>query len=441
MQRSVNRYIAKQLPHPLATLLTAPPEALGRRNRLSNGFFYVAAACLGSGASIVCALLACWAVISAVLGRFPLALRREELPIVVTTTAFALVTIGAVLAQPGGADASRLILPMVIYFAPIFLVPRMRLSRLRHTLRPALFGAAIGGTLLLPIIGIEYALWTDRVQGFSGNPGPLSITALLTCGLSLLGLSRSRSRAYNVLAILGAAGASTAVLLSGMRGAWPALPLVLLAGLAIRKSDIAALWRRASRRRRIAAASLCILLACGIVAVVAPAMDARVDAFWSDLARMTTLPEDATSLNQRKAIYVASVEAFLERPLFGYGPQNIWQAITPYLDEQTFPGYRYSHLHDIGLTVGVGSGLLGLLSLLAMIVAPLWTAWRARHGVEGRLRLGFAVILVTSFLLPGLTNIMLYHDILDAVWIYSLSLIAASVTAPVHAEESEAEQR
>ena len=40
------------------------------------------------------------------------------------------------------------------------------------------------------------------------------------------------------------------------------------------------------------------------------------------------------------------------------------------------------------------------------------------------------LVAVTAFVGAGMTNMMLFHDILDAVWVFSLALISASVPAP-----------
>ncbi|GGE14216.1 hypothetical protein GCM10011390_36720 [Aureimonas endophytica] len=421
----------------LRRLLLEPGRyGLGRRNRLSNFTFFLLAACGGSAASVVAAVLAAWALISMLLRRFAFRLERSDLPIVLSMLLFVAVMASSDIYHQGLATGFSLGLAgyelgkLALLALPVLLVPRLRCSSFRDSLPPAFLGAAAGGILLIPICLVDYLLRADRVAGLAGNPGPLSICALLAAGWSLLSLPDRPRRGQALFAACGCLGACLAVLLSGMRGAWPALPAILLVALFARRRSLAELWRRGSPTLRAAVAGLALVVLVALAVAVAPVVRLRIEAMLSDLSLIGANVDTATSLNLRRAMYEAAMEAFRARPWFGYGREAHWAAIEPYLDSDAFAGFSFSHLHNIFLTVGIGAGLVGIAALVLVILAPLWTAFRARRLVGGTRRLAAALVLVLAFLVPGLSNIMFFHDILDAVWAFAVALIAASVPAP-----------
>jgi O-antigen ligase len=410
-------------------LLTPDPAALGRRNRLSTFTFFVLAAAGGSGASVVAGLLACWALISLVLRRFALRLTASDWIVVAASLLFFAIMSFSNLHHEHPSRGLLRVGALLPFVMPLVLIPRMRLSQFRDTLPVASAGMAVGGCLLLVIVLAEFFFFSARVQGFAGNQGPLSVTALLCAGWSILHLSRESSRLQLSLAVMGALGGSVAVFLSGMRGTWPLLPICLAIAVFTRRRELAALWRTWSPVARGLLAALTVAVLAGVAVLVAPMVGARIGEMWGELALILADVDTPTSLNLRKEMYSAAVQAIAARPWFGYGAQNHWAAVSPYLDASVFGGISFTHFHNVFLTVGVDAGLVGIAGFLAVVVSPLIVAWRARHAVGGGRRLGASLILVVAFLGAGMTNIMFFHDILDAVWVFSVSLLAASVPA------------
>ncbi|WP_193227584.1 O-antigen ligase family protein [Aureimonas psammosilenae] len=421
------------LGHARAVLFRPSRLDLGRRNGWSNFAFFVLAAAGGSGATVVAILLASWSLISMALRRFRVRIERSDLPVLLSLIGFFAVMAGSDLIHAGGdggaglGHAWHLVGKLLLFLLPVFLIPRMRCSVFRDTLPPAFAGAAVGGVLLIPICILSYAIEGERVAGLAGNPGPLSICALLAAGFSVLSLPDHPTRSRAVLAVVGCLGASFAVMMSGMRGAWPALPVVIAIALFARRGAVVERWRAKSPLVQ-AAMSVAVLLGVALVAVaVARVVGTRVEAMVSDLSQIAADVDSATSLNLRRAMYEAGMQAFAAQPFFGYGEAARWSAIQPYLDSQAFAGFSFSHLHNIFLTVGVDAGLLGIAALCFVLAAPVWTAWRARGRIGGGRRLAASLVLVTAFLVPGFSNIMFFHDILDSVWVFAATLIAASV--------------
>ncbi|MEX6504859.1 O-antigen ligase family protein [Jiella sp. M17.18] len=412
----------------LAALLYPSPDAIASRNRISWVLLFAAVPLAGSALSVAIALLAIWAGLSLVLGRFRFRFAAPDRPIVLSNLALVAVLVVTDFAHQPPLGAALKAVSLFFFVTPAVLVSRMRVGPAEPIL-PAVFrGAAIGGCLLLPIVLTQRFIFEIvRVYGFEGNAGPLSVVALLTCGLALLDLSPKRSAGRKALALTGALGAIVAVFLTGMRGSLPALPLILLVAVAARRQTLLGYWRQATARRRLLAVIFGALAVAAVGLVVVPSLIMRLAETKANLGLLSTKPEEATSIALRLDLYAASWQALWERPIFGWGESGMWQAVQPHLDPRLYNGFSFNHLHNIFLTVGVDAGLLGILAVIFVVAAPLWTAWKWRGAPAGRDRLAFAAILVCAYLIPGLTNIMFFHDILDSVWALSVSTLCASI--------------
>ncbi|SJZ71053.1 O-antigen ligase family protein [Consotaella salsifontis] len=427
---SVNRH-ASSFRKTFLALLYPPPEAMGSRNRLSVFVFFVLTAVGGSGASIVCGVLGSWALISAVVRRVPFRLERTDRPVVFSFLLYAAVmTLTAVL-RPDWARGAKVSVPLLVFLIPLFLIPRLRLTPSGALLPAALTGAAVGGTLLLPASLLSaFVFSAGRMEGIAGNPGPFSVTSLVTLGLSLCLLVNAPGRRWmTVLAMTGATGAASAVILSGMRGSWLALPFVIAVPLIVKWRSVHHVVSKMSRRQRLwrgAAFSIVVLL---IGYVVSTKVVGRLMSTESDLAQLFDRTPQFGSFSARAEMYRASLAAISEAPVFGYGRQHLWDAVRPYFDASFMDSAHFTHLHNILLTIAVDAGAVGIVAFFAMVLAPAWTAWRARSLPEGGTRFAVAATLFVAYFIPGLTNIMFFHDILDAVWIFTAAVIVASVPA------------
>jgi hypothetical protein len=151
-----------------------------------------------------------------------------------------------------------------------------------------------------------------------------------------------------------------------------------------------------------------------------------------------TIPEPPTAVrggadsSSRGAIWAASLEAILERPLTGYGPGTNAQALAPFL---TGPNVIYRGLtsHSTWLRTALEMGVIGLVAMLGIVAATALTILRHRS-VDGRLLepsmwalvAATAAIVVgqsiETLLLGGLTYASLY-------WALAMGMIVARPAA------------
>ena len=395
-----------------------------RSNLLAVGLVYAAVAAGGSISSVLIIWCVLYILGHVAAGRQSFRYGKDDLIAAGSCTLFALAIAASAIAG-GGSGIVSILLKTSVFLMPLVLIPGLRLSRGEDLLKVAMLGSAAGGSVLLVVALVEYAWTGARVVGLSGNEGPLSITSLVTAGFSLVAFGRSRSRLINSLAVVGCIGGAVAVILSGMRGAWPALPVCIGLALIARRGAIAEAWRRVTPAGRWTTATLVVVGAVAFCALFLPLVVSRLNLVLHDVALLGSEASDSTSIGRRVLMYQAAPAAIADHPWLGYGLQNLWNAIQAHAS--AVPTSSYNHLHNVFLTIAVSAGAIGLCTLLFMVVAPLWIGIRTRFRDCGVDRLACSLILVLAFLIPGMTNIMFFHDILDTLWAFTISLLAATV--------------
>lgn len=114
-----------------------------------------------------------------------------------------------------------------------------------------------------------------------------------------------------------------------------------------------------------------------------------------------------TSVNQRLAMLIAGWNAFKERPIFGYGGQNRFDAAVDYLPV-SFP-FQYSHLHNDFVTHAVAGGIPAVFLLTVILFFPVYVAIRTPG--ESRNRLQIATMFTLAFAGTAFFNNVLFNDI------------------------------
>lgn len=154
-----------------------------------------------------------------------------------------------------------------------------------------------------------------------------------------------------------------------------------------------------------------VLTACAAAALVValtPPVQTRLTEAIGDLARWQR-NDLHSSLGFRLEMWSAALDVFRAHPLLGAGPaaferewkqperQAIWKDPAAAAEARGF-----IEPHNAFLFFAASYGIVGLIALLWLYVALLWTGWKNRQRVEGSVVLAFAVIL----LLGSVTNTM-----------------------------------
>ncbi|CDX11120.1 O-antigen polymerase [Mesorhizobium sp. ORS 3324] len=364
---------------------------------------------LGSVVSFVFNGGAVWSV-------FLLALRRRQFnldrPMLAMTAAIYAYCAAMVLASiVNGALAADLknFLPLItLLFFPVSystwsITDKVTLARI------VVLASAAACFAALAIAVIQYYWIGIRAEGGAGNAIPFATVTCLAAMMCLAGALSGIVKGWRFPAAAALAGA-VAIVYSGSRIIWLALPIAAIAILLI-------------NRRRFAGANLTRILvvagaACLVVAAIGfPVIMDRTDFLFSDWDALTTKGDHSTALGLRVAMWEIGFRAFHEMPIFGHGISASRALMKQGFHDQFGMDQGFSHFHNGFLSALVEAGLLGALALAAIFAVAAWNAARvARRSADPVERFGATMLVVTviTYVIGGMTGVIVGHDIFDA---------------------------
>jgi len=389
-------------------------ELADKNNRWASIIFGAAAGLAGSAVTVIAAGSALWAIASVAGKRFRLSLDRPTVILSLAALAYIIASVlSAMINLPGssmsfGKTLAKLA-PLALFIAPLFLVSRLRLSKPEDLLSAFSLGAALCGIFALPLAAYQVFQLELRAEGGAGNAIPFAMLCALFSTISLVNGEYPQTW-RKALGWVGFACGTFAVFLSQTKGVAP-LPLIG-----------AFVYLAAFKMRNIGLARIVLLLAVVCVAMFGALY---VSGALNRLAGATALfsgeiPHDDGSYAPRIMLWKAALQLFAEHPVFGSGPQNIRSLVAAM-------GAPYTHFHNGYLTAAVGGGVVGLVTLLALLLTPLVLSFQARRTPHGAIRLYIAFMLVLTYMLGGMTNFIFGHDIYDSVFLFTASLCIASI--------------
>ncbi len=268
--------------------------------------------------------------------------------------------------------------------------------------------AACFGALLLAIV--QYYWLDTRAEGGAGNAIVFATVACLSVMMCLAGALSDIEKNKGLLACAALAGA-IAILYSGSRMIWVAM---LIAGIAVVLINLRKLNTKNTIRVLLIAAAIGIV----VVAVGFPIISQRAAFLFSDWDALNTRGDYNTALGLRAALWQIGLRAFHDMPIFGHGISASRDLIRDGFQNQfNMPSTGFSHFHNGFLTALVEAGLLGAVTLASVfVVAARNAAMVLRASSDAIERFGATMIVVTviTYLIGGLTGILVGHDILDA---------------------------
>lgn len=267
--------------------------------------------------------------------------------------------------------------------------------------------AACFGALALAIV--QYYWLGMRAEGGAGNAIVFATVACLSVMICLAGAVSGIERAWKPLILAALAGA-VAIVCSGSRIIWLAM---LIAGIAVLLINRRKLTGKNSMRLLLIAAGIGLV----IVAVGFPIILERTDFLFSDWDALNTKGDHSTALGLRVALWQIGLGAFREMPIFGHGIAASRDLMHQGFQDQFGMDRGFSHFHNGFLTVMVEAGILGAIALAAIFVVAARNAARVlRISTDPLERFGATMIVVTviTYLIGGLTGILVGHDILDS---------------------------
>lgn len=391
-------------------------------NANNHVFIFAVAALAGVGGSVTTILLIAsvvWAIVSLSLKRFPPTFSRQDLFLIIPAIVYVMVQLLAMLinSDTGLMPALRKLLPLLPFLLFWLMLPRLRITSGRTLFESFVLGAAICGILALPIAMWQGVILRTRAEGGAGNALPFALICALFSVLALLNLL-SDVKWRKSVGFIGFVAGFVCLLLSQSRGMLPATVLAIA---------LFAMFFPATIKPWLNIKGALIL---AIVAVIIMWFGiSSADRIRDTIAYMSSENATATdtSYSVRMDLWKYGLELVQQNPVFGYGVQN-----RRVLIEQT--GLQFTHFHNGFLTAMVDSGIVGFLSLVALLCAPLLAAINAARDEFYRQRLFVAIVLTATYVVGGMTNFIFGHDIYDSIFLWSALVIF--VTLPITTEEN-----
>jgi O-antigen ligase len=266
--------------------------------------------------------------------------------------------------------------------------------------------AACFGALALAVF--QYHRIGIRAEGGAGNAIVFATVTCLAVLLCLAGALSGIVKGWKPLALAALAGVA-AIIYSGSRTIWLALPIAAIAVLLVNRRRSAG---TNPMRLVLVAGAACLVVA----AICFPVIVDRAEILLSDWNALGK-GDHSTALGLRVAMWEIGLGAFREMPIFGHGMSASRMLLQQQLHDQFGIPQGYSHFHNGFLTALVEAGLLGALALASIFVVATRNAARVlRLSSDPLERFGATMVVVTviTYLIGGLTGILVGHDILDS---------------------------
>lgn len=393
-------------------------NAFERNNAISVFLMGALPAVAGSVIAIMLAAFMVWGVISLVFGRFEFRLTREDRAIAWTFTIFVGLMLLTALAGENHSQIPKHTLWLLPFLSVWVVIPRLRATPHLDYLHIFAVGAAVGAVGALVFSLIQVVGLDQRAEGGAGNAAVFGMMSLCVAAIAGLNLDDPR-RNYRVLAVAGIVAGLLAVILSLTRGVAlvAVVVLVVLAFYAPRQ--------KLTRSTRIASLGLALVVAAalyGAADLIAARFLLTVDELNSVVAG-----ESSANIGERLRLWIAGWSVIGESPLWGHGIQNRMTKVSEFLARDGLPVRDFTHAHNAFITFAIDGGIIVLAAVVAVLIVPAVVAWRAPRDTHHRKRFFLALQVSLIFALCGLTQIMFKHDIMDAFYIFSSILVAATI--------------
>lgn len=386
-------------------------------------------AAAGSVISVMLIAASVWAIVSIAIGRYRVRYARTDRYVVVPGVFYTLVMGASIVAHANSLNDLGFVVTPLIYLLPAVLLPRYRVFPGDY-FDVFLRAAPWCGILALPIVAWQEMHGVGRPAAGAGNPFPFAMICASLGPVALLNL-RDRAGARAILAVAGFLACAAGIILAETRTAWLAFAInVLVLGWFFSAGGL-------GRNRRLVIGAV-VIFAAMLVVASGPVLH-RAEGLVHDVTTAAHGGAPSESLSARLGMWGAAIAAIRERPLSGYGAENRRQIIHEIsvrvgASANGSGGVEtldYSHFHNGLLTATVDAGILGTLATALLLFSPLILAFKSPRDALWRKRMAFASFFFWTYAITGSFNIMFGQDLIDALFITGLLMLALSVREPV----------
>ncbi len=261
----------------------------------------------------------------------------------------------------------------------------------------------MGGLALVEILFLDI-----KRAGGGHNAAAFGFVALAMTSVVIASYHRfSQVRFGRAVFLLAILMGICAMILSGTRTSW-------LAGFVVLASAMFFYLDRFSLFKRVIFA-LVLIGGIAIVSSSLPIVQKRIDQMIAMVTPYVKGEEQTefTSLRRRVELWKLGWNVGLENKIFGIGPGNTKRAIKDYARQ--YPHLKkletHTHIHNQFLQTFMTSGLIGLLSFLALLTCHFWLFAKylgKQYSLEVRCLALSGLLLLISYLLKSIPGVPFY---------------------------------
>jgi len=278
---------------------------------------------------------------------------------------------------------------------PVYL---LLISKNRSLLNYLVLGAVISGPFMFAVALQHYLQYPDvPAKGYYHHIifGQL---AMLNVGIMLASiLTRKQTRQVQILILMCMlCGIATAVL-SQARGVWLVFPVYLIVAFIYAFKE-----KRINTLHSVMFLAVIVLLA--IFTPIGHLIQQRTAEGITEINRFYTQDQYVSSVGTRLAMWDIAIDVWEQHPVLGTGPGDFDDEVMALQRKGDYQGMDvHNSVHNIYIQALVGSGLIGLLALiLVLLIAPLRLFFdQVNKDEAGRLA---GIITIISFAIYGLSE-------------------------------------
>ncbi|MFH2065069.1 MAG: O-antigen ligase family protein [Pseudomonadota bacterium] len=309
-------------------------------------------------------------------------------------------------------------------FRMLFFIPVFFLFRAIHLPVRVLWMSVVSGAILSGIHAIVFGVFLypgERVFGsyHSIAFGHLSLTMACMSLASIHFFRQKQNPVWAVCPWIAFLLGMTASILSGTRGAWIAIPVLLLIA-------VIQYYRDLRLRTWLGIAAGIFLTAIILYKIPQTQISLRIQQTIQEIRDYDGSHSKAGSASERLEGWKAAWNIFSENPFLGAGPGSFG----PITHEMVDRGERseiikiYHQPHSAYLSVMSDCGIPGLISLFAIFLVPAYGIIRQTRAIPESRDAGFAgLYLIAAFMQFGLTETIFGQNIYVGFYVVMLAAV------------------
>ena len=285
-------------------------------------------------------------------------------------------------------------------------------------LRSIKFGLILIGIIVL----VQFFIWGyDRPSGMF-NENVFSDLAVILLFLSIVRFFEETKREQIFTSIAAIFGV-IAVVLSASRGSW----LSFLVSIPVYFGIASSRFSKGNYKRSFGLIILTIVISIGFTQIdlvkEKTAFAKKIGTAIDNAQSWSNDKSEFTSTSARLEMWKYGLLAAEDSPLFGHGYRNANEVVSNYAMQFKKEISMFTHLHNEYLTNLVSAGLVGLVSMIILLFAPLIVFVKKLRSEEHYNYALMGVLLCVAYSTFGFTHIALGEENMNAFYVFFLSLL------------------